>query len=44
VHYIGYVHLIDNIDWLYRYADVGENLVIDGGVFALQERRRTKQR
>ena len=42
-HYVGYEHLIDNIDRLYRCADTGEKLVIGGGIFALKERGRTKQ-
>jgi hypothetical protein len=42
-HYVGYENLIDNIDWLYRRADTREKLVIVGGVFALNEQRRTKQ-
>ena len=43
-HNIGYEHLIDNIDRLYRCADTREKLVIGGGVFALKEQGRTKQR
>ena len=42
-HYVGYEHLIDNIDRLYRCADTREKLVIGGGIFALNERGRTKQ-
>jgi hypothetical protein len=40
---IGCEHLIDNIDRLYRCADMREKLVIGGGIFALNERGRTKQ-
>ena len=43
-HHVGYQHLIDNIDRLYRRADTGEKLVIGGGVFALKEERRSKRR
>jgi hypothetical protein len=42
-HYIGYEHLFDNIDRLYRCPDAGKKLVIGGGVFALDEQRRTEQ-
>jgi hypothetical protein len=41
---IGCEHIIDNIDRLYRCEDAGEKLVIDGDIFALNERGRTKQR
>src|SRR5262249_4656368 len=34
----------ETFDWLYRYADAGERLVVGGRLFALKERRRTKWR
>ena len=43
-HHVGYEHLLDNIDRLYRCADTGEKLVIGGGVFALKQLWLTKQR
>ena len=42
--YIGYEHLVDNIDRLYRCADPREKLVIGGGVFTLKQLWLTKQR
>jgi hypothetical protein len=43
VHHVVYEHLIDNIDWLYSCADTAEQLVISGGVFAIENGRRPEE-
>jgi len=40
---IDYQHFIDNINRLYGCADTAVKLVIGGGVFAFEKRRRPKQ-
>jgi hypothetical protein len=43
VRHIGNEHFIDNVDRRYCCEEMGEKLVIGGGVFPLQKRRRTQQ-
>jgi hypothetical protein len=40
---LGYEHLLDTIDRVYRRAEALEELIIGLGIFALKERRRTEQ-
>jgi hypothetical protein len=41
-HYIGYEHLVDNLDRVYCYPDASEKLVIGGAIFALDKQRRAE--
>jgi hypothetical protein len=43
-HYVGYEHVVDNVDRVYCCTDTGEKLVVGGGVLALRKQRRPKQR
>lgn len=41
--YIGYIDLVDEIDWIYRLADMANELVVSGGVLSLKHGPGIKQ-